>query len=105
VVQGVDAQGNPITDKTDVGNGNSYEGGTSAATPQVSAAAALLLSLNPDLSAAEIKQILSDTARPGPAEVGGKILAVDQAVLKVINQQRDSMGLPAVTGEELEKAA
>ena len=103
VVQGVDAQGNPITDKTDVGNGNSYEGGTSAATPQVSAAAALLLSLNPDLSAAEIKQILSDTARPGPAEVGGKILAVDQAVLKVINQQRDSMGLPAVTGEELEK--
>jgi hypothetical protein len=103
VVQGVDANGNPITDKTDVGNGNSYEGGTSAATPQVSAAAALMLSLDPELTAAEIKQILSDTARPGPAEVGGKILAVDQAVLEIINQQRDSMGLPAVTGEDLEK--
>ena len=103
VVQGVDANGNPITDKTDVGNGNSYEGGTSAATPQVSAAAALLLSLNPDLTAAEIKQILSDTARPGPAEVGGKILAVDQAVLEVTNQQRERLGLPAVTGEDLEK--
>ena len=101
VVQGVDAQ-EPIT-KTDIGNGNSYEGGTSAATPQVSAAAALLLSLDPELTAAEIKQILSDTARPGPAELGGKILAVDQAVLEIINQQRERLGLPAVTGEELEK--
>ena len=81
MVQGVDADGNPVTNTTDIGNGYSYGGGTSAAAPQVAAAAALLLSLDPDLTAGEIKQILSDTARPGPAELGGKILAVDQAVL------------------------
>jgi hypothetical protein len=104
VVQAVDAQGNPITNETDVGNGLSYGGGTSAASPQVAAAAAILLSLNPNLTAADIKDILSKTARPGPAELGGKILAVDQAVLEVINQQREKQGLPAVTGEELEKA-
>ncbi len=102
-VQGVDSQGNPITDQTDIGNGNSYGGGTSAAAPQVSAAAAILLSLNPNLTAGEIKDILSRTARPGPAELGGKVLAVDQAVLEVINQQREKQGLPAVTGEDLEK--
>ena len=103
VVQGVDADGNPVTNTTDIGNGYSYGGGTSAAAPQVAAAAALLLSLDPDLTAGEIKQILSDTARPGPAELGGKILAIDQAVLEVINQQRQVMGLPEVTGDELEK--
>jgi hypothetical protein len=102
-VQGVDKDGNPIVAGYTNGEYTNYGGGTSAASPQVAAAAALLLALDPELSAAEIKQILSDTARPGPAEVGGKILAVDQAVLQVINQQRDSMGLPAVTGEELEK--
>jgi len=104
VIQAVDAEGNPITEQTDVGNGNSYGGGTSAAAPQVSAAAAILLSLDPNLTAGQIKDILSKTARPGPAELGGKILAVDQAVLEVINQQREKQGLPAVTGEELEKA-
>jgi hypothetical protein len=104
VIQAVDAEGNPITEETDVGNGNTYGGGTSAAAPQVSAAAAILLSLNPNLTAAEIKNILSKTARPGPEQVGGKILAIDQAVLEVINQQREKQGLPAVTGEELEKA-
>jgi hypothetical protein len=104
VIQAVDAEGNPITNETDIGNGHKRGGGTSAAAPQVSAAAAILLSLNPDLTAGEIKDILSKTARPGPVELGGKILAVDQAVLEVINQQREKQGLPAVTGEELEKA-
>jgi hypothetical protein len=102
-VQGVDKDGNPIVAGYTNGEYTNYGGGTSAASPQVAAAAALLLALDPELSAAEIKQILSDTARPGPAEVGGKILAVDQAVLEVINQQRERLGLPTVTGEELEK--
>jgi len=104
-VQGVDGDGNPVTvGYTDESGWTWGGGGTSAASPQVAAAAALLLALDPDLTAQEIKQILSETARRGPAEVGGKVLAVDQAVLRVINEQRERLGLPAVTGEELEKA-
>ena len=46
MVQGTDADGSPITDKTDIeGKGVSVYGGTSAAAPQVSAAAAMLISL------------------------------------------------------------
>ncbi len=86
------------------GSAVNQHGGTSMAAPQVSAAAAMLLSLDPNLSAADIKQILSDTARPGPDSLGGKILAIDQAVLEVINQQREKQGLPAVTADDLEKA-
>lgn len=104
IVQGVDEEGQPIVAGYTDGGYTNYGGGTSAATPQVSAAAAMLLSLNPNLTAAEIKDILSKTARPGPSQVGGKILAIDQAVLEVINQQREKQGLPRVTGEELEKA-
>jgi hypothetical protein len=104
VVQGVDEDGNPVTDQTDIGNGHYFGGGTSAATPQVTAAAAIMMSLNPNLKPADIKRILSETARPGPANVGGKVLAIDQAVLEVINDMRERQGLPAVTGDELEKA-
>ena len=104
VVRGVDAEGNPVTNVTDLGIGRYISGGTSAAAPQVSAAAALLLALDPNLTAAEIKDILIRTARPGPPGVGGRILAVDQAVLEVINRLRDEQGLPPVTGEELKKA-
>ena len=104
VVQGVGPDDKPANETTVLSNGREFGGGgTSAAAPQVAAAAAILSSLNPDLTAGEIKDILSRTARPGPAELGGKILAVDQAVLEVINQQREKQGLAAVTGEELEK--
>jgi hypothetical protein len=102
-VQAVDKDGQPIVAGYTNGDYENYGGGTSAASPQVAAAAALLLALDPELTAAEIKQILSDTSRPGPADVGGKILAVDLAVLEVINQQRERLGLPSVTGDELEK--
>ncbi len=104
VVQGIDPDGQPIGAgyKNQEGYAN-YGGGTSAAAPQVAAAAAILLSLNPKLTAGEIKDLLSQTARPGPAELGGKILAVDLAVLEVINDERVKLGLAEVTAEDLEK--
>lgn len=87
VPTGVDPDGKPV-----------LSSGTSFATPQVVAAAALLKSINPKLTAQQIKEILVDTAasevdRDGnkvtvPADVGGKVLRVDNAVLKVINDLR-----------------
>jgi hypothetical protein len=66
------------------------------ATPQVAAAAAMIRALNPRLDAGQIKQILTQSARtsvdidgkkvPAPPELGGRILAIDQAVLTVIKQ-------------------
>lgn len=103
-IQGLDEDGTPLQAGITTSNGLTMTGGgTSAAAPMVAAAATLLIALDPDLTAAEIKQILSDTARPGPAELGGKIVAMDLAVLEVINRQREDRGLPRVTGEELEK--
>ncbi|MDP2300654.1 MAG: S8 family serine peptidase, partial [Actinomycetota bacterium] len=106
-VVGVDADGKPIR-----------ENGTSFAAPHVTAAAAMLKSLNPKLTAAQIKQILVETARPGvaaistdpnaqsqlvPPEMGAGILASDQAVLRVINDLRSAKGLPPFDEETLAK--
>ncbi|MDZ4167944.1 MAG: S8 family serine peptidase [Coriobacteriia bacterium] len=106
-VVGVDADGKPIR-----------ENGTSFAAPHVTAAAAMLKSLNPKLTAAQIKQILVETARPGvaaistdpnaqsqlvPPEMGAGILAIDQAVLRVINDLRSAKGLPPFDEETLAK--
>jgi hypothetical protein len=92
--------------------------GSSFAAPHVTAAAAMLKSLNPKLTAGEIKQILVATARPGvpttstdanaqsqlvPPEMGAGILAIDQAVLKVINDLRTAKGLAPFDEETLEK--
>ena len=81
---------------------NSF-GGTSMATPQVTSAAALIRALNPQLTAGQIKDILVQNARtsvdidgnkvPAPPELGGGILAIDQAVFKVINDQRKKLNL------------
>jgi len=73
-----------------------YASGTSFSTPQVSAAAAILKSINPDLTAKEIKDILVKTADtkitnpkllpPGVKEqeiaqrVGGRVMRLDNAV-------------------------
>ncbi len=87
-------------------------GGTSMAAPQVTAAAALLLSIRPDLTAAQIKQLLSETARtqitrddgtiqPIDPGVGGRVLAVDQAVRRLITEEREARGLqPAALTDE-----
>ena len=71
--------------------------GTSFAAPQVTAAAALLKSVDPTLTAQQIKQIMVDTmdtevVQPDgtsmkvPAEVGGGVLRLDRAVTALINQ-------------------
>ena len=45
-------------------------GGTSAAAPQISGLVGLMLSANPELTAAQVKEILRRTARPVDAENG-----------------------------------
>ena len=88
-------------------------GGTSHAAPQVTSTVALLKSLDPSLDAARIKEILTSTARinvddgsgqltavdPG---MGAGVLAVDEAVLTVINGVRERNGLGALTPGEME---
>jgi hypothetical protein len=102
---------------TKAGGGAEQQDGSSFAAPHVTAAAAILKSLNPKLTAGDIKKILSETARTSVAnpndpkappqtigaEMGGKVLALDAAVLKVINDLRAAKGLPALTAELLEK--
>lgn len=87
--------------------------GTSFSTPMVAAAAAILRSLKPDLTAAQIKAILVETAAARvpspdgktstavPANVGGRILRVDNAVLRVVNLVRQSRGLDQLSREQL----
>jgi len=89
------------------------ESGTSFASPEVAAAAAMLKSLNPKLTATQLKTILSETARTSiktgdkevatDASVGGRVLAIDQAVLRVINELRKAKGMAELTPELLEQ--
>lgn len=84
VVWGRDNKGNVVA-----------EGGeTSMSVPFVTATAALVRSLNPELNASEIKSLLLKTARTSievdgrevqaPQEVGGRVLAADLAVKEII---------------------
>ncbi len=92
--------------------------GSSFSAPHVTAAAAILKSLNPELNAGQIKEILVATARPGvpttsddptatsqlvPPEMGAGILALDEAVLKVINDLRAEKKLAPFDADALEK--
>ncbi len=97
--------------------GAEEQDGSSFSAPHVTAAAAILKSLNPKLNAGDIKRILVATARTSvpnlndpkapdqaiAANMGGKILAVDEAVLKVINDLRAQKKLPPLKAEDLEK--
>lgn len=97
--------------------GAEEQDGSSFSAPHVTAAAAILKSLNPKLNAGDIKRILVATARTSvpnlkdpnapdqaiAANMGGKILAVDEAVLKVINDMRADKKLPPLKAEDLEK--
>jgi hypothetical protein len=68
--------------------------------PFVTATVALIRSLDPSLNASSIKSLLTETARksidvkgrqvPAPKEVGGRVLAIDLAVQKVIANKRNS---------------
>lgn len=75
--------------------------GTSFAAPMVTGTIALLQSINPKLTAVQIKKILEDTAYAGvpsrdgsdtstlvDKDLGGGMLRVDEAVLRVINDVR-----------------
>jgi hypothetical protein len=104
VVSGVGADGT-------VGNIN---GGTSFAAPQVTSAIAILQSLNPGLTAQQIKQILRDTMttefkdrKTGvttrvPEGVGGGCVAVDRAALKVVNDMRRAAGMAPLTMDNID---
>ncbi|MHB0979464.1 MAG: S8 family serine peptidase [Thermoleophilia bacterium] len=87
-------------------------GGTSFATPQVTATVAMMRSLNPNLTAAQIKEIITQTAAPGVTddekqmsvpfphdELGAGVLRVDLAVAKVVYDlaNKDAAGKPTET--------
>lgn len=91
---------------------NEY-GGTSFATPQVTATAAMMKSLNPKLTAAEIKTILTQTAAPGVTdnekqmsvpfphdELGAGVLSTDFAIAKVIYDLKN----PSAAGKPTDRA-
>lgn len=98
-----------------LGNGSDgkpvYASGTSFATPQVAAAAAIIKSINPKLTADQVKKILSESSIPGvtgktvsvPIEqgMGSGVLSIENAVLKVINNLRAEKGLPPLNKDIL----
>jgi hypothetical protein len=63
-------------------------GGTSSATPMVTATAALIRSIDPTLSAAQIKEMIVESGDVGDAEVGGQTLRVDLALREAIDGVR-----------------
>ena len=78
-------------------------GGTSSATPMVTATAALIRSVNPTLTAAEVKKLITDATRDGPGF--NKVLQVDLAVRKAIDAVRAAEGKLPLTDEEIAGAA
>ena len=96
-----------LSEKGELTNNN---GGTSMATPQVTSTIALMRSINPNLTAEQIKDILKKTASQGvtvgdhsnlaPPQLGAGILSVDQAVLAAINELRKSKGLAELSYED-----
>jgi hypothetical protein len=75
------------------------DGGSSMAAPQVAATAALLKSIYPYLTAAQIKDIIRVTARKNDA--GDPILAVDEAIFEVINMTRELNGDEPLTRDQM----
>ena len=100
MVVGTDENGQPIK-----------ANGTSFSAPQVTSAIALLQSINPKLTADEIKELLGKTAAPGittgnqsipiPEGMGAGVLRVDQAVLQAINDMREKQNLPPYEMQQL----
>lgn len=88
------------------------DGGTSFATPQVTAAAAMLRSLNPQLTAGDIKDILKETAQTVflnatggtshvPSSLGAGCLNIEDAVLHVVNDLRKKEGKSELTMDDV----
>jgi serine protease len=85
-----------------------YVGGTSMAAPQVTAAAALIRHLNPDLSAAEVIELIKRTARrPGGggwnAELGWGILDAGAAISAARLEDRHAPASRLKTSHRLRK--
>jgi len=100
MVVGTDENGQPIK-----------ASGTSFSAPQVASAIALIQSINPDLNAEQVKELLVKTSAPGittgdqsipiPAGMGAGVLRVDQAVLQAINDMRKKQNLPPFEMQQL----
>ena len=85
--------------------------GTSFSAPQVSAAIAIIQSISPGMDAAQVKDLLVQTAAgsvttengttPIPEGMGKGILRVDEAVLQAINNEREKQGKSPFTMQEL----
>ncbi len=85
--------------------------GTSFSAPQVTAAIALIQSISPGMDAAQIKDLLVQTAAdtvitesgstPIPGGMGKGLLRVDEAVLQAINNEREKQGESPYTMQEL----
>ncbi len=86
------------------GKVRSLNGGTSSAAPMVSATAALIRSIDPTLSAVEIKAMIAGSAATGDPEVGGKSLRVDLAVRKAIDGARARLGMQPLTDAQIAAA-
>ncbi len=86
---------------------NELQKGTSYAAPQVSGVAAIMKSINPKLTAEEIKKILIETASKTvngievPSKLGAGCLRADEAVLRVINNLRIEEGKDPLKMEDL----
>jgi hypothetical protein len=76
-------------------------GGTSAAVPLVSGTAALMRSLAPDLKASELKRLILESSKAGPAGVGGHVLRADAAVLAAANKAREKANEKAGADKKL----
>lgn len=89
-------------------SGWSWSSATSSIAPQVTSVASLLKSINPDLTAAQIKDVIVSTSASTignvtmPANVGG-MLRADEAVLKVINDLRTTKGLSPLDKNDIIK--
>lgn len=96
----------------DGGKNYMYNSGTSFAAPYITGTVALIRSIDPELSAADIKQILiytSDSVMMRPDTTmqtisqlsGGRLVRSDKAVLKVVNDKLLKAGKEAYTAEKL----
>ncbi len=100
VTMGVDFEGNPV-----------QASGTSFAAPMVAGTIALLQSINPKITATEIKKYLTESSAPGttngetsipiPEGMGSGVLQMDGAVLALINDMRVKDGLAPIDKNNL----
>lgn len=90
------------------GNIINFGGGTSMATPHITAAAALIRSIDPTLTAAQIKAILSETGYDNvsgveaPADLGGHILAIGRAAKRAGAQRPEQPEVSADKPKNIE---